>query len=162
MTIEEKWRFIEGYSPYEISTLGRLRRIGKILTTPISKIGYQRKYLKDKKKNLLLHRAIAVAFIPNPLNLPQVNHKDGDKSNNKIDNLEWVTASQNIQHCIDTGLKTIQKGEEAGRSKLTNLQVSIIREALNLNHKQFNIARYFGLDQSTISLIKSRKNWASI
>ena len=56
------------------------------------------------EKKILLHRAIAITFIDNPHNHPQVNHIDGNKENNRIDNLEWVTPSQNVQHSFDNGL----------------------------------------------------------
>lgn len=60
--------------------------------------------VNSKRKNITLHRALAITFIPNPENLPCINHKDGNKQNNALDNLEWCTVSQNIQHAYDTGL----------------------------------------------------------
>jgi len=61
---------------------------------------------RGKQTTELLHRLVAKCFIPNPLNLPEVNHKDGDKLNNKVGNLKWCTRPQNIQHGFDTGLIT--------------------------------------------------------
>lgn len=159
--MKEKWRKVPNYLGYEASTFGEIRRRGKILTTEISKLGYCRKYLKDLKINLLIHRAVALAFIPNPENKLQVNHKDGNKQNNYVPNLEWVTPSENMKHSFSIGRKIIY-GQDAGRSKLTNIQVGIIREALKHNHTQKKIAKYFRLDASTISRINTGDNWSRI
>ena len=61
-------------------------------------------YINTKGKRVKIHRLVATAFIPNPENKPYVNHKDGNRSNNSVDNLEWVTASENTQHAVNTGL----------------------------------------------------------
>jgi hypothetical protein len=155
-----EWRQAIGLSKYEISSNGDLRRNNKIILSEVSKFGYKRKYLKDFKINVLIHRLVAQAFIPNPENKPQVNHIDGNKQNNNLINLEWVTVSENQLHSYKIGLKKSIKGDMHGKSILTSIQISIIREAMKRNHKQQNIANYFGVHQSTISLIKSNKNWS--
>jgi hypothetical protein len=117
----EIWKIIEGYDhPYEISNLGRvkfpeiktshLNQWGKecvrVYPEKISEYkkgnakGYIRITLRKNNKNVYasLHRLVAEAFIPNPNNLPQVNHKDEDKTNNCVDNLEWCTTSYNINY----------------------------------------------------------------
>lgn len=160
--ISEQFKIIPGYEPYEISNLGRLRRKGKVLTTPSSKVGYYRKCLKDLKKNLLIHRAIALCFVPNPNNYPEVNHIDGNKSNNRIENLEWVTRKQNAIHAYKTGLMHDQNGEKGPRAKLSAKEVLIIREALSVGFGQTKIANYFKVDPSTINLIHKRVNWTNI
>lgn len=158
--MKEEFKIIPGYEPYEVSNLGRLRRKGVILTTPIGRVGYPRKYLKDLKKNLLIHRAIALCFIPNPKNLKEVNHIDGIKSNNLLSNLEWISRKGNAKHAYDNGLMRDQNGEKSHRAKLNQKQVDIIREALLNGFSQTNIAKYFKLHPSTISLISSRVNWS--
>ncbi|WP_334352211.1 NUMOD4 domain-containing protein [Companilactobacillus sp. HBUAS56257] len=100
----EIWKTIDGFENlYEVSNLGRVRslfRYKKILKPNCLKSGYQAVSLyKNKKKYLgLIHRLVAIAFIPNPLNKPQVNHIDEIKSNNHVENLEWMTAKENMSY----------------------------------------------------------------
>lgn len=112
--MQEEWVAVSGYEGrYEVSSCGRVRSIaqpgtqlsGKILA-PIKTHGYLYVTLcKDKtKKRFAIHRLVAVAFIQNPNNKPTVNHKDGNKSNNKVKNLEWVTSSENNKHAFAKGL----------------------------------------------------------
>ena len=100
----EKWKNIEGFD-YVISSYGRVRhiRFKKCLNDRLSNGGYNRVSLyKDGiQKNYLVHRLVANAFITNNDNKPQVNHIDGDKLNNNIENLEWSTASENQIHRCD-------------------------------------------------------------
>jgi hypothetical protein len=83
-----------------------LGRKGKPLKLHPNKSGYVNvnTWVKGKQKTYLLHRLVALMYIPNPLNLPEVNHKDGDKLNCHVDNLEWVSRSDNIQHGVTNGL----------------------------------------------------------
>lgn len=96
--MEEIWKNIENYPNYQISNYGNVKNIknNKILSFEICK-GYKRCHLysNSKGKNLLIHCLVAQAFIPNPNNLPQINHKDENKLNNNVDNLEWCTAKYN-------------------------------------------------------------------
>ena len=110
--IEEIWRSIDGYEGlYEVSNTGLIRSLdrfvgnrnrikGKILSIKIEKNGYCSVALfkYGKMKRYLVHRLVARAFIPNPDNLPQVNHKNEDKSNNNVDNLEWCSIEYNINY----------------------------------------------------------------
>jgi hypothetical protein len=114
--MSEVWRDIKGYKGrYQISSFGRVKSLGRyhslwhkwvnkiIFLKPNLVKGYYRVSLSKNscKKKRMIHFLVAQAFIPNPLNKPQVNHKDGNKQNNYADNLEWVTAKENIRHSWD-------------------------------------------------------------
>ena len=99
---------IEGYEDlYWVDNQGNIYNSRKKLKTFFTRTGYEcLKLSKDGvKTHPTVHRLVAKAFIPNPLNKSEVNHKDGDKSNNKVSNLEWMTSSENKIHARDTGLK---------------------------------------------------------
>lgn len=100
--IEEMWKEVEDYPNYEVSNLGivRNKKTKKIKVFSDNGHGYLRGtfYKNNKAATLYLHRIIAIAYIENPLNLPQVNHKDGNKYNNEISNLEWCDNSFNQLH----------------------------------------------------------------
>lgn len=101
--MEEIWKDIEGYEGYQVSNLGRVRSFKhknvRILSTK-NRGGYRQVQLcKDSTKKLCyVHRLVAEAFIPNPDDLPQVNHKDENKANNFVNNLEWCTAKYNLSY----------------------------------------------------------------
>ena len=126
--MNEVWKPIKGYEGiYEISNLGNVKALPRI---KVNNRGYQKmkeRIAKPSKQNseyfrvsltnnnhqrkyYSIHRLVAEAFLPNPNNLPQVNHKDGNKENNNVNNLEWCTRSYNLQHAYDNGLKpTLRK-----------------------------------------------------
>lgn len=105
----EKWRDAVGYEGlYQISSLGRLRNAkDHILKIHTAHNGYQ--YYNISKngigKSKRSHRLVAEAFIPNPQDKAEVNHKDGDKTNNRVENLEWMTKSENNLHAFRTHLR---------------------------------------------------------
>ena len=111
MDMEEVWRPVVGYEGlYEVSSLGNVRSLPNnrhkeplLLTQAVHWKGYLRVALRKKgeRKYKRVHRLVAEAFIPNPENKPTVNHKDGQRSNNCLDNLEWATMSENKHHSID-------------------------------------------------------------
>lgn len=107
----EVWKPVKGYEGiYEVSNIGRVRtlRTNKIITPKFTKgYCYVRLYKDGKGKQKYIHRIVAEAFIPNPENLPQVNHKDENPKNNSVDNLEWCTAKYNANYgtCKERSLK---------------------------------------------------------
>lgn len=120
--IEEIWKDIEGYeSKYQVSNLGRVRSLNynrekqiKILKPKINRYGYQELslYKNSKKKFYTIHRLVAKSFLSNQNNLPQVNHKDEDKTNNCVENLEWCTSEYNINFGTrNRKVRTKQSGE---------------------------------------------------
>lgn len=104
----EEWRSIDSYPNYDVSNCGRVRnsKTGRVLKPGRHKQGYSLVWLSKagKTKGRSVHSLVANAFIPNPENKPQVNHLDGDKSNNHIGNLEWSTGSENTLHAYRTSL----------------------------------------------------------
>lgn len=113
----EIWRDAPGYhGRYQVSNRGEVRntRTGKPLKPLDAGKGYVRVALYDADAScryILVHRLVALAFIPNPENKPQVNHKDGNHANNRVENLEWVTLSENQRHRFDVLLKTQTSGK---------------------------------------------------
>lgn len=105
--ITEVWKPLEKYPNYMISNIGNVRNIkrNRKLTPCINSSNYKKYVLSGK--NVYAHRLVAETFIPNPNHLPEVNHKDGNKWNNYVDNLEWVTKSENALHAYENGLRTV-------------------------------------------------------
>lgn len=117
--MSEEWKDIKEYNNYQISNFGRIKsknykRQGyeKILKQSVNGRGYYYVLIstKNKYKNLLIHKEVAKAFIDNKNNYTDVNHKDGNKLNNNVENLEWCSRSYNITHAYKNGLKKSSMG----------------------------------------------------
>lgn len=111
--MKETWKQIDDYH-YSVSSLGRVRNdLTNELKTPcIDNHGYVKVdlYKNGIARRERVHRLVSNAFIPNPENKSQVNHINGNKLDNSVGNLEWTTASENMQHCVKTGLFTPSRG----------------------------------------------------
>ena len=152
--MKEVWQPVRGYEGrYEVSDTGQVngpRGPRKLIfhTNGYVRVGL---CLHGTNKWFYIHRLVATHFIPNPNQCPQVNHKDGNKTNNVVSNLEWCTASENGNHAVRLfGLH----GEWKLNCKLTNEQVRSIRRDARLHRE---IAADYTISRSLVTQIKSGK-----
>ena len=146
---------------YQVSSLGRVKRINKdrYRKVNISRYGYVlvNLYKNGISKNISVHRLVAEAFIPNPENKPQVNHKNGVKTDNRIQNLEWCTAKENVTHSYKT-LKRQQWtspnkgrfGKDNSNSKIT-LQYDMNGNLIRKWNSKIDASKALNIDAGSIS-----------
>jgi hypothetical protein len=171
--MDEQWKIVDG-TDYAVSNLGRMasmkRNKWRTLNPSKDSGGYVvvGMWHDAKSKRPLVHRLVAAAFLPDaPSPAHEVNHKDGDKANNRADNLEWVTPSENIRHSFAVlgrvGANTNPcKGEKHGRAKLTADKVRDIRARRLLGARVSDMAREFGTTATAISYAILRKTWQEV
>lgn len=163
--MNEVWKAIPDYEGYyEVSNTGKVKSLGLTKWSKCKELSqFNHKYLrvalsKDKVKSWVsVHRLVAITFIPNPDNLPEVNHKDGNKLNNNDWNLEWKTSRGNKDHAIDNNLYT--HGEAHHKSKLTELEVLEIHQWLIKRVRTQDIADKYKISKDVIDGIKSGIYW---
>ena len=171
----EKWKTIpntNGY--YDISNKGRIRsyhnhghnklKTPRLLNWSLDVSGYEVKTISvdTKPVNIKAHRVIAEAFIPNPENKPYINHLNSNPSDNRIENLEWCTASENTKHMFDTGRKTLV-GENHNQSILNRKKVKEIRKIYKEQDiTQKELGKKYGVTCHCISAVIRRKTWSHI
>ena len=167
--MRETWKDIKGYEGiYQINNIGVLRRIYKkkkgfgILKPTVMKIGY---HIYSLSKNGVVekaygHRLVAEYFIDNPLNHKYVNHINGVKTDNRIENLEWCTQSHNIQQSFDTGLQN--RGEDHHAcTRLTEKDVLAIRN----DYKELgdrSVAKIYDIHHGHVYRIRKKLTWKHI
>lgn len=152
---------------YTISNFGIVRSLltGKEMKPYITNRGYARvnlRYAKSRDfKSLLVHRLVAMNFLPNPNNYKEVNHKDCNPLNNRLDNLEWCDRFYNVKYAFEKG-RASNKGVRNPNSKLNEDDVKAIR-ALVETGRFFNtqIAKMFKVSSTTIDMIVSNKTWSN-
>lgn len=174
----EIWKDIDGFDGfYQISNLGRVkstsRKIGtcyrkeKIRSLSLTKDGYVKLRLsycgKDVTKKV--HRLVAEAFIPNVEHKETVNHKDGNKLNNCVNNLEWADRSEQMYHAYKHALKKPTKGTENVQSKLTEEQVKEIRKTYVKNSREYGtvaLAKKYDVTNRVIGLIVRNLSYKNV
>jgi len=175
-SVHEEWRPVKGYEGlYEVSNLGRVKSLARIVdrshgiprrvrerivANSIAGRGYWKTqlYCEGRSKQKYIHCLVAEAFIgPKPDGL-QINHRDGDKSNNTPSNLEYVTPKENIGHAMETGLFDI-RGEKNTRSKYTAEQIENAHSLVAGGRQHKEAAAISGVDQGTIESVCAGKNW---
>lgn len=164
--IDEKWvDFGDGRFKYKISTDGRIMRYWKTrrrwqyhTPSPLSG-GYLRVHINYEP--IKVHQLVSRMFIPNPENKETINHKNGNKHDNRVDNLEWNTKSENNINAYAIGLKN-NKGSANGRSLLTEQQVLEIRKICKTKEDDAIVAKIYGVKEINISNIRLRYTWKHI
>lgn len=171
----EEWRSIPGYEKYyEISSEGRVRSFDRIVASgrlrrgrTLSQAvvtGYMQVCLcvLGESKKFYTHVLVALSFIGSKPDGLEVNHKDGNKSNNSVDNLEYITPSANMDHSYRSGLHFAMRGENNPFAKLTEGDVRKIRAMRESGEKVSSISKVMGISTTHVKYIVSRKAWSHI
>lgn len=175
----EEWKDVDGWAGlYQVSNTGRVRSLdrntgtqtfrGRELKQYIDKDGYAHVtfFLNGRMKHYSVHRLVASAFVPNPNNFPQTNHKDENPINNSSDNLEWCDVKYNINygnHKRNVGIAL--SGERNYGHKLCEKDIAMIRSSYIPGHKEYGqcaLARRFGVSQSTIRRAIIGRTWKNM
>ena len=187
--MEEIWKDIEGYEGlYQVSNLGRVKSLNRdhqansrwgktmkrVIKEKLLKEDKTGRYLRVSlskngiKQRFSINRLVAQAFIPNIKNKPQVNHKDGNRDNNQVENLEWCTAKENMQHARSNNLITnIPIGENHPSSKLSKKNAIKIKKIAKIGTRSRpgninKLAKEYGVNRVTITDIVHQKTWKHI
>lgn len=158
----EIWKDIIGFDgKYKISNYGNVKNSLKLMTPQLTHQGYLKIRLSNNGvvKGYFIHRLVAIAFIDNNQNKRCVNHKDGNKTNNTVNNLEWVTHSENEKHAYANNLQPSKSGVSNGRSKLKDNDIIEIRSS---GKSSSHLARKYKVTVTSICNIRSGKSWRHI
>lgn len=163
----EIWKPILGEGMYSVSNLGRVKNHhNRLLRTNIRE-GYPRIKLvfKGKRRNFFIHRLSAIAFIPNTENKQCINHIDGNKLNNRVENLEWCTNIENVQHAYRTGLMKpwgMMKSHHDKKPSNAKLSEGIILEMISMREQGFRfreIATRFNASITNTRRVIHKQSW---
>lgn len=130
---------------------------GVKMSPSIDRCGYLHGLINGR--NCSYHRIIAECFVPNPHNKPDINHINGIKTDNRAENLEWCTRSENVNHAYKTGLEQSVVGVDHHNSKLDNELVRYIRQS---DKSSYKLAKELGVDPSTIRDVRNKKTWRHV
>jgi hypothetical protein len=174
---QEVWKPVVGYEGlYEVSSLGNVSSVCRVIEvnhsqrqktipykilSPYTNHGYKMidLHIKNKKK-YKVHRLVAAAFIPNPENKPFVNHINSIRTDNRVENLEWCTQKENMQHGVMYG--NILSGEGGTNAKLKNEQVLEIFKRAQAGESHKNISKDYGIDRRTVCNISKKNTWKKL
>ncbi len=158
------------YDEYSVTADGKVfsnnyhrENISKQLRSWVTYNGYEQVHLRryGKRKAFSVHRLVAQTYLPNPKNLPFVNHKNGIKTDNRQENLEWCTASDNSKHNFKIGLQKPRYGKDNHSSKITQIQAQEIRtKYVPRKYSQARLAKEYGLRQQTVCELLQGKTWS--
>lgn len=179
--MKNEWRDISGYEGfYKVSAFGEIKSLKRrverkdgrvnlykerVLKPYINNTGYYCVILSKNSvpKAFLIHRLVAESFLNNSESKKFVNHIDGNKKNNDIRNLEWVTHIENITHAWKTGLYNPTKGEKISTAKLNEKKVKEIRDIYNKKEmSQKELAFKYGVSPGAISWVITKKSWEHV
>lgn len=151
------------YPKYYVDILGNVYGYKGILKPIQQNNGYTHitMYRDSVPKQTSVHRLIATIFIPNPENKTQINHKNGIKNDNRVENLEWVTASENTLHALDNGLQNT-RGRNHPMSKLTEDDILVIRDLKISGFRASEIAKMYTISNSNIHDIINGRIWSHV
>lgn len=163
----EIWKDVEGYEGlYQVSNEGRIKSIrkDKFLSVNFSGNGYGRVVLYNNGyKAFLVHRLVATAFLPRPEGCTEVNHKDLNKTDNRSENLEWTTASENTKHAFKNRDIYRAKGSKNHMATLTEEDVIKIRELYETGKYRYkDIAEMFNVGYNVVGYIIRKQTWRHI
>lgn len=157
---------IPGFEDYSVSMCGKVKsnRRNRLLSIITRRDGYKELGIRaDKKKYIMLvHRLVAMTYIPNPDNKPCVNHLDSDRGNNSVENLEWCTYKENLEHASGKGRLVGKKGETSSSAVMSNETCHLICKEIEKGVKLKAISDKYGINIKTISNIKNGKRWLEI
>lgn len=161
------WRPILNFLLYWVSTDGRVRTFRKRpgILKPGKDDGYARVSLSDGLRThpKKVHRLVTQAFLRPVIGKTEVNHKDADKANNNLSNLEWSTRLENMQHCDSLGLRSFASGEDHGMSKLNHDTVLKMRAMYSSgNYSYPKLSRIFGISLSSAQRTVKAQTWKQI
>jgi hypothetical protein len=152
------------YKNYIVTKEGSIisKYTGEQLYVHTNKKGYQfvRMYIDGKAKTYLVHRIVATVHLPNKDNKPEINHKDGNKSNNNVWNLEWVTGKENVDHSVKSGL--VKRGSDRPNSKLSDESVVLMRKLRNAGWNYYQLGERFEVAYQTAHKVCTRQTYTHI
>lgn len=164
--MDEVWKDVVGYEGfYEVSSMGNVRRVGAVANLKPGKLnkGYLGVGLcaNKTKKSVTVHRLVAIAFLGMPKNNLEVNHINGVKNDNRLENLEWVTSRENHLHAVSAGLSNFEycTGEKSVVSKLKEKDIAIIRNMKANNKTYREISEKFNVSKGAIQGVIDFKTW---